>query len=1026
MWALTNRVAEALDRLAEREVLTGHRAAMALTGLVLGLLAVPAAALDGVEAVNPWIRFTVLFGFVCLGPGLALVSLVRLGDWVLSWAMAFVVSLALNGAVAAIMLWTRSWSPIDGFAALAFPTVAAAAMALARRWYRLATTAALLPWWYGAPEDSAAIARSADPPDPPDPPDPDRPGPRPSWLPPPVSSGPTAPRPRDPNDPFPQSLDGTALLQPIVDPVPGSVTWLAWHGQPTASLPSLGVRRPGQPVAPRPPADATELGATMIMPKAPGDDFTRVMPAAPPELQQTALVRLPKMVPERVSEPEPAVSTGETPPRPTAVAAVAEVAIAAGFLAIWLYGLVNTSTANVGEYGLLSVLHWAFFVAVGACVVRFVVELVTQSRPWVMVMQTGVLVLILHATMPLLVRQPEYSWTYKHVGVIEYIQARGEVTSATDVYQQWPTFFALVAALVDGSGVDTLRVAAWAPLFFDLAFCVPLYAIARTLTTDRRVPYLAVFLFSALNWVAQDYLSPQAFTYVLCLGTVLVLVRWLRRPAKPASNRTPGWLGQRLGRLWSWASTGLVDVPYTARHVSRTALLVLYLLFAVVVSSHQLSPYVIALCAVALVMLRLIRAWQVAPILLGIAVLYLVPRKEIADHYGLFSGFNLFQNVRSSAPIEGTSAARLLAADVAQFMALSVWGLAALAVITAWRRPGPIAIPAVLAFSPFVLMLGQAYGGEIIFRVYLFSLPWCCILIATLILRRRWVPLTLAAPAGDLTAVIVRPVSAPTDNSATSSTPARRWRRPNICTRTSSPAPTSCSSRTASRPGSCPTTTSSTGRHWSAEHPTGSFEITEAGRASFNQHFDPAEPTYLVFSPTMRNFVLVLRLHASRGNGIAPADDQQLARLAVVPQPGRCLHLPLHPPQGRSVGHGPVDVQVDLGRCRRVWTVGERRHRSTRPGSAGPVTSAPSAPPRTRWWSRLAVQREDQLARVHSTPTVCHCVKSTPFLNRVIRLTLSEPWKCRVELSWLRPFPLSSAMLTSGGHLSSYGQSSMT
>jgi hypothetical protein len=63
-------------------------------------------------------------------------------------------------------------------------------------------------------------------------------------------------------------------------------------------------------------------------------------------------------------------------------------------------------------------------------------------------------------------------------------------------------------------------------------------------------------------------------------------------------------------------------------------------------------------------------------------------------------------------------------------LAAGMW-LLALAAIARWRSAlGRMAIPAALAFSPFVILAAKSYGGEAIYRVYLFSAPWCALLIA--------------------------------------------------------------------------------------------------------------------------------------------------------------------------------------------------------------------------------------------------------------------------------------------------------
>src|SRR5262249_11037171 len=155
-----------------------------------------------------------------------------------------------------------------------------------------------------------------------------------------------------------------------------------------------------------------------------------------------------------------------------------------------------------------------------------------------------------------------------------------------------------------------MRIAAWAPVFFNAAYCLLLYAIARTLTKDRRLCYLTVFVFASLNWIGQDYLSPQAFAFMLSLGAMLVMVRWLRRPAGPINVRP-----RFVAHIWGRLQEGLTAVPYVGKRTEWAALGFLYLLDTVVVVSHQLSPYLVAMGAIALVLLGMVRTWQVVPIL---------------------------------------------------------------------------------------------------------------------------------------------------------------------------------------------------------------------------------------------------------------------------------------------------------------------------------------------------------------------------------------------------------------------------
>ena len=104
----------------------------------------------------------------------------------------------------------------------------------------------------------------------------------------------------------------------------------------------------------------------------------------------------------------------------------------------------------------------------------------------------------------------------------------------------------------------------------------------------------------------------------------------------------------------------------------------------------------------------------------------------------------MFENASGSQGILH-KAAELRTGEVVHALAGLMWVGAAVAIVVRWRSLGRVAIPAVLAFSPFVILGAQSYGGEAIYRVYLFSAPWCALLIAALIAEFRGAPRALAS-----------------------------------------------------------------------------------------------------------------------------------------------------------------------------------------------------------------------------------------------------------------------------------------
>jgi hypothetical protein len=70
-------------------------------------------------------------------------------------------------------------------------------------------------------------------------------------------------------------------------------------------------------------------------------------------------------------------------------------------------------------------------------------------------------------------------------------------------------------------------------------------------------------------------------------------------------------------------------------------------------------------------------------------------------------------------------------------LAACMWLGSIVAIAFQRRSLGKVAMVAALAFSPFVILVGQNYGGEAIYRVYLFSAPWCAFLIASALAKMR-------------------------------------------------------------------------------------------------------------------------------------------------------------------------------------------------------------------------------------------------------------------------------------------------
>jgi hypothetical protein len=165
----------------------------------------------------------------------------------------------------------------------------------------------------------------------------------------------------------------------------------------------------------------------------------------------------------------------------------------------------------------------------------------------------------------------------------------------------------------------------------------------------------------------------------------------------------------------------------------RTALLVaIFGIFTVITISHQLSPYMVIAASG---MLMLVRALRPRWIVLGFAAItgaYLLLRFDfLRTHGDLILSLNPFQNAQNpdATPNDGVFG-RVLTAYSARALSLLVWVLALYGAFRRIRAGWSVAVPMALIGSAFLIIFGLEYGGEAIYRVYLFSLPWAALLAA--------------------------------------------------------------------------------------------------------------------------------------------------------------------------------------------------------------------------------------------------------------------------------------------------------
>ncbi|MEZ0092656.1 glycosyltransferase family 2 protein [Streptacidiphilus sp. EB129] len=476
-------------------------------------------------------------------------------------------------------------------------------------------------------------------------------------------------------------------------------------------------------------------------------------------------------------------------------------------LLLWAWSLPRTRVDDLNGVGLAAAVPWSYWTALGVLVLGFGYTLYSAPgrsgrsgpertgpertgpertgadgsspgnpgaglRPYAgrprsalwPALYTVALLLVQRATQALVYNSPLYAWAWKHIDIIDRLLGNGghldrsNRLAALAPYDQWAGFFAGNTAVIRMIGLNgALDYAAWAPLVSSLLLVLPLLLIFQVFSRDQRLVWTAVWIFFLGNWVGQDYLSPQAFGFFLYLGVLALVFRNLARDA-PWGRHGEADAGYPLG------AARRAELPRADR---RRWLWLLVLPIAADAASHQLTPVVLGLGLLVLGCTRRYRNPWLA--VLGLLIPAAWDAGSALDFFRLQlpamaqSFGNLLANSQPGGGATPTGAGPVFVSWVDRGLSAAV---AAAAVAGALRHPAlrrsglPLLLVAVV---PMPLVVANNYGGEMVFRVFMFALPGLSFFAAAALLPRprpagtpptRWAEVRTAALAGGVLLVL--------------------------------------------------------------------------------------------------------------------------------------------------------------------------------------------------------------------------------------------------------------------------------
>jgi hypothetical protein len=488
------------------------------------------------------------------------------------------------------------------------------------------------------------------------------------------------------------------------------VGWLGWHWRALAIIWMLGC--------------AAGLGATIVRPLEALDDDSRDTS----RLDDSWAIRRPRWRDDWSSAVDADVGDWRL-----WAATLAGLVISAAAIAV-------ADPGDIDGYGLIAAVPLWFFAGVALLLVALFAQLRAGGRSGHVgaCVNLGFLIVLLHGLTGFIEPNPRFPVAWLHAGFADHIAYEGELLPRLDARFSWAGFFSGAAFVERVADTDDLVwLLRFAPVAVNIAAAIAVFALARAVNTSTGRSIVAATIFVFGNWIGQDYFAPQAVGFVLVTTLAATVLTYFSDA--PAAD----------GRVARWFGTAHADgVRITGRPLTLVYLACLFVA-AAVIASHQLSPPMLFTMLVGLSLVGRIRTKLLGPIV-GLGFVLWV--SHAAESYWVGHLPDLLNQVGDVGSVVNSnvskraapgSPARELVVRSRMVLVFAVWGATAVALVGQRRRRSLDPALAALFFAPFVVLGMQSYGGEVLLRVALFTLPAASILIA-----RMELPLQFADRAG--------------------------------------------------------------------------------------------------------------------------------------------------------------------------------------------------------------------------------------------------------------------------------------
>jgi hypothetical protein len=351
---------------------------------------------------------------------------------------------------------------------------------------------------------------------------------------------------------------------------------------------------------------------------------------------------------------------------------------------------------GIGGLGIITVMPIAFFVPISLLTVSFLMALVVNHKnQTTLFCQVIMLILFLNLTPALIETTPRFISTYQNYQAVDYILQKGSINPSEQWIHNWPGFSIAYSILMQTTALPEAVLLEVYPTFFNITLFFALFIFFSLTINDKKPKWIALWTFYVANWVGQDYFSMQSLGFLAFSLVLFAVFKLMNMEVR--------------SRRWSIMIILLTLTAVISHMLTSIIILAVFLVFLVSRNLRRLGLFA--------VLVAIFASWT---IYCAIPYLQTNMARQSTSALNLLSIFQ--KNITSR--VTG-SLARIFVENVRLTFSALITAFALLGFMLTLRSRKMIRNEkrvVLILIGVTLPIFFFAYGGELIMRIFLFSL----------------------------------------------------------------------------------------------------------------------------------------------------------------------------------------------------------------------------------------------------------------------------------------------------------------